>query len=94
MSDIKFCHLCYSMNIDDDFICDKCEEYYCEECSYTFSLHYQHQGSRCYLCADQNRRNKISVVNLRQNKTELYLKFHSNSDSRLSSDIPSRTDSI
>ena len=50
------CHICYSTNVEDIMICDICEKIYCEDCSYTFTLHYQHQGSRCYQCADQNRR--------------------------------------
>jgi hypothetical protein len=32
------CHICYSLNTDEDFICDKCREYYCEDCSYTFTI--------------------------------------------------------
>lgn len=42
-------------------ICDRCEEHYCDDCSYTFSLHYQFQGSRCYSCAGQGR--KIQTKN-------------------------------
>lgn len=54
-----YCYICYEQNIDEDFICDICENYYCEGCSYTFSIHYQHEGARCYLCADQRRRKKL-----------------------------------
>jgi len=70
---IKACHICYSDKVDQEIFCDKCENYYCEECSYTFSLHYQHQGSRCYLCADQGRRNFISKKEKRDNKLKLYI---------------------
>jgi hypothetical protein len=64
----KFCYICYTLNIDEDFICDTCDNYYCEDCSYTFSLHYQHQGSRCYSCADQSRLNPLLKEVIRNNK--------------------------
>lgn len=54
-----YCHICYTQDVDPDFICDKCDEHYCYDCSYTFSLHYQHEGSRCYECADQSRRTRL-----------------------------------
>ena len=68
-----YCSICYVMNVDEDFICDTCEGYYCDECSYTFSLHYQFQGSRCYLCADQRRRKHLSLLEKRENKFNLLL---------------------
>lgn len=37
-------------------ICDICDEYYCYDCSYTYTIHYQHEGMRCYHCAGQSRR--------------------------------------
>lgn len=52
---MKFCSICFTDNVDPDMICDMCDEIYCEDCSYIFSLHYQFQGSRCYMCADQSR---------------------------------------
>jgi hypothetical protein len=64
----KFCHICFTLNIDENFICDICDNYYCEDCSYTFSLHYQFQGSRCYSCADQNRLNPLTKNLIRDNK--------------------------
>lgn len=51
----KYCYICYSQT-DIEMICDRCEEHYCDDCSYTFSLHYQFQGSRCYSCAGQGRK--------------------------------------
>jgi hypothetical protein len=54
------CHICYSLDIDEDFICDRCEEYYCEDCSYTFTIHYQYEGSLCYYCSDQKRRKPLT----------------------------------
>lgn len=66
------CYICHSTNVDSDFICDMCEQLYCEDCSYTFSLHYQHQGSRCYNCADQSRRTPLNKRDIKLNK--LFLK--------------------
>jgi hypothetical protein len=65
------CYHCFTTIVDEDFICDTCEELYCEECSYTFSLHYQFQGSRCYSCADQSRRNRLTKEEIRDNKLKL-----------------------
>lgn len=67
--DKPHCHICYTMNVEPDImVCDMCEEIYCEECSYTFSLHYQHQGARCYWCSDQNRRTPLSKREININK--------------------------
>ena len=74
----KHCYICYSDNTDDDFICDTCNEYYCEDCSYTFSLHYQHQGTRCYFCADQRRRKELDKSIIRENKIKLFLNYQKN----------------
>lgn len=60
----KICHICFSDDIfyeeNEPLICDRCEEYYCYDCSYTYSIHYQHEGMRCYQCADQRRRKPIN----------------------------------
>ncbi len=72
-----FCSICYNDHVDPDFICDTCEENYCEDCSYTFSLHYQFQGSRCYICADQHRRTKLSKVEKRDRKLN-YIEYVGN----------------
>jgi hypothetical protein len=64
----RFCHICFTKNIDENLICDRCDNYYCEDCSYTFSLHYQFQGSRCYSCAEQNRLKSLSKNLIRDNK--------------------------
>jgi hypothetical protein len=66
-----WCYICYSTNVDCDMICDMCDEIYCEGCSYTFSLHYQHQGSRCYVCAEQSRMSYLSKADIRDNKLKL-----------------------
>jgi len=58
------CHICLSDDIwiDDNepLICDSCGEYYCYECSYTYTIHYQYEGSKCYQCADQSRRTPLN----------------------------------
>jgi hypothetical protein len=62
-----YCYICYR-GTESDFLCDRCDRYYCEQCSYTYTLHYQHQGTRCYSCADQNRLNKLNKIEIRDNK--------------------------
>lgn len=69
-TEAKYCYICYEINVDDDFICDTCDNYYCEDCSYTFSLHYQFQGARCYLCADQRRRNTLTKEDRRSRRID------------------------
>lgn len=66
------CYICYQKT-DEDFLCDRCEQYYCEDCSYIFTIHYQHQGSRCYSCADQSRLKPLLESNIRDNKINLIL---------------------
>ncbi len=74
---IKAYYICYVIFykdvLEEEILCDKCDNYHCEECSYTFSIHYQHQGSRCYLCADQRRRKILTKIEQRDNKLKLYL---------------------
>lgn len=65
---IKHCHICYTLNVDDEFICDKCENYYCEECSYSYTIHFQYEGGLCYYCSDQKRRKTLSKEDIRNNK--------------------------
>ena len=65
------CHICYSTNVEPEMVCDICDELYCEDCSYTFSLHYQHQGARCYSCADQSRRTPLDKRDIKLNKVFL-----------------------
>jgi len=69
------CYICYSTNVDEDFICDTCDQYYCEDCSYTFTLHYQHEGPRCFLCADQGRRKPLTKDMIRDNKLKMIFDF-------------------
>jgi hypothetical protein len=65
------CHICYSTSVEEDCVCDTCDEYYCSECSYTFTLHYQHEGARCHWCADQSRRKPLTKEMIRENKLKL-----------------------
>ncbi len=65
------CHICYSTDVEEDCVCDTCDEYYCSECSYTFTLHYQHEGARCHWCADQYRRKPLTKEMIRENKLKL-----------------------
>jgi len=64
---IHYCYICYAQT-DPEWICETCDEHYCEDCSYTFSLHYQFQGSQCYQCADQYRREKLDMRDVRINQ--------------------------
>lgn len=67
------CHICYSTNIDEDFVCDRCNQYYCDDCSYTFSIHFQYEGSLCYECSDQRRRKPLTKDMIRDNKLMMIL---------------------
>lgn len=67
------CYICYSTDVEPEMICDICDEIYCDDCSYTFSLHYQHQGARCHRCADQRRRKTLTKEMIRDNKLKLFL---------------------
>ncbi len=66
----KICYICYSQT-EPEFICDKCEQFYCEDCSYTFTIHYQYEGSQCYWCSDQCRKKPL---NLRNSKIDYIIK--------------------
>jgi len=74
----RYCSICYAIdgdngNIEEWAICDICDEHYCEECSYTFGIHYQHQGARCYICADQSRRDPLSKEERRDRKANFII---------------------
>ena len=76
---VPHCELCFvSDNITDEDLCkcDTCDRFYCEDCTYTFSLQYQFQGCRCYECSDHNRiKGKINFVKLRDNKLKVLMKY-------------------
>lgn len=65
------CYICYSTSVEEDCVCDRCDEYYCSECSYTFEYYYQHEGTRCHWCADQSRRKPLTKEMIRENKLKL-----------------------
>lgn len=67
------CYICYSDNLDEDFVCDRCENYYCEDCSYTYSLHFQYQGSLCHYCSDQKRRKPLLKSDILDNRIKIIL---------------------
>jgi hypothetical protein len=67
-----YCEIC-NVITEQDWICDRCESFYCEDCSYSFTIHYQFQGSRCYQCAEQSRRNPLTIPNLRENSIKYIL---------------------
>jgi len=71
--EVRYCHICYSLNIFEDIVCDTCEGYYCEDCSYTFTIHYQHEGNRCFWCSDQNRLKPLTKEMIRDNKFKIIL---------------------
>lgn len=64
ISEEQICHICLSddVKVDDDqpLICDRCGEIYCYDCSYTFTLHYDYQGSLCYRCSGQQRKTPLN----------------------------------
>lgn len=65
--DTCYCYICFHIT-EPEFLCDSCDRYYCEECSYAFTIHYQFQGARCYSCADQRRIKPLNKIELRDNK--------------------------
>lgn len=67
-----YCEICNGLT-EPEWICDTCERYYCEDCLYSFTIHYQFQGSRCYQCADQSRRTSL-IPDLRDNSIRYILK--------------------
>ena len=68
-----YCHICYSKNVEEEFICDRFGEYYCEECSYTYTIHFQYEGALCYWCSDQNRKKLLTKDMIRENKISLFI---------------------
>lgn len=65
------CYICYysSENEDEIFICENCDEYYCEDCSYLYANEYSPQGNFCYHYLDQNVRTKNELIYLRRKNT-------------------------
>ena len=69
-------HYCYICNdiTEEYLVCDICEQHYCDDCSYTYSLHYQFQGGRCYECSGQSRVKPLEKNKVRDNTIEIILK--------------------
>ena len=67
------CQICYTSIETDIMACDICDKIYCEDCSYTFTIYYQHEGSRCFLCSGQKRLKSLSKENIRDNKLKIFL---------------------
>lgn len=71
----EICYICLSDDIyyggDLPFVCDRCNEYYCHDCAYSFTLHFQYYGMLCYHCSDQSR---IKPLNIRDYKIDYILK--------------------
>ena len=71
-----FCYICFQQT-EEELLCDRCDNHYCEDCSYTFSIHYQHQGARCYSCADQSRLKPLTKQMIRDNKIKAIIEKES-----------------
>ena len=65
------CHICYTTNVDEDYVCDRCEEHYCWDCSCTYNIHNQCDSNLCYDCSDQSRRKPLTKDMIRENKINL-----------------------
>ena len=70
--EVIFCYICYSTNVEEDHICDSCEEHYCYDCSCTYDIHTQ-CDNLCFECADHSRRKYLSKDMLRENKINILL---------------------
>ena len=68
------CYICYTTNVDEEYVCDKCEEHYCEDCSCTYDIHTQCDSNLCYECSDQHRRKFLTRETIRENKLNLIFK--------------------
>lgn len=66
-----YCEICNGLT-EPEWLCDTCERHYCEDCSYTYTLYYNFQGSKCYQCADQSRRHPLTP-DIRKNSINIIL---------------------
>ena len=67
------CYICYSRNVDEECVCEKCEEHYCGDCSCTYNIHTQCDSNLCYECSDQRRRKSLTKDMIRENKINLLI---------------------
>ena len=71
--EVIFCYICYSTNVEEDHICDRCEEHYCYDCSCTYDIHTQYDSNLCYHCACHYRRKSLTRDMIRENKINILL---------------------
>ena len=69
------CHICYSTNVDEEFICERCDQYYCEDCAAIFNSISQIDYNCCYECSDGNRIKPLHKDEIRNNKLKLIALF-------------------
>lgn len=67
------CYICGTVT-DECLTCDRCDNYYCEECSYIFGIYYQFQGARCYRCSEQTRIKPLLKEKVRESIIENLIK--------------------
>ena len=53
-TDIIHCHNCYTMKVDEDCVCERCEQYYCDKCSARMTYHNQIDYNCCCNCSYQD----------------------------------------
>ena len=68
----EHCHICYQFE-EEMLICDFCDTMYCLDCSYSYTYHFTYEGSLCYFCSNQNRREPLTYSDIRDNKIKLLL---------------------
>ena len=67
------CYICYTTYLDEELVCDRCEEHYCWDCSCTYDIHTQCDSNLCYTCADHFRKKSLTKSMIRDNKLLLLL---------------------
>lgn len=66
-----YCHIC-GAETDVEYLCDSCDNYYCDTCSYVFTQ-FNSEGNYCHECANQPRRKKLTIDEIRDNKLKQLL---------------------
>jgi hypothetical protein len=67
------CYICYTTDVDEDYVCDNCEQHYCWDCSCTYNIHTQCDSNLCYECANHSRKKSLTKSMIRDNKLLLLL---------------------
>lgn len=83
IDEIPHCHICYSTNVDTEYVCDVCGEYYCDKCSYTYGIYFQYEGALCYECAEQSRRDILTKEDIENNEVKLKQLIRNNKINRI-----------